>query len=382
MLKSLVTLWVSCTLIFISLTANAAVLPEDRTDILYHEYEGDGVQIAGPSILVRKNFAEKVSVFGNYYVDQVTGASIDVMSFGSPYTEERTQYSVGATYLYDKTLTSVSYTNSSENDYEADTFTLDFSQDFFGDLSTLSLGFTYGENTVGRSTDPEFEEYSDQFRYRIGLSQVITKNFLISLNAETVIDEGFLNNPYRQVRFLNNDGSTSTTSELYPNTRNSNSFAIRGIYYLPYRAAVRADYRTFSDSFGIEAENIELRYIHPLKSVEGLTLELHFRTNDQTQADFYSDLLPFENATNFFARDKELSTFSSQQIGIGASYEIKASYGFVDKTSFNLFYDRISFDYDNFRDITANSNGQFAPGEEPLFSFDANVIRLYVSFWY
>ncbi|GAB2190369.1 hypothetical protein MAH1_19770 [Sessilibacter sp. MAH1] len=365
-------------------TSNAAVLPEDRADILYHSYDGGGVKIDGPSILVRKNIADKVSVYGNYYVDEVTGASIDVMTFGSPYTEEREEFSVGADYLYDKTIMSFGYTNSNENDFEAETYNIGFSQDFFGDLSTLSIGFTYGENTIGRTGDPEFEEFSDSKRFRIGLTQVITKNFLLSLNAETVTDQGFLNNPYRQVRFLTGDGTTaSSRSELYPNTRNSDAFSVKGIYYLPYRASLRADYRTYSDSFGVEAENYEIRYVHPLKSVQGLILEARVRTNDQTQADFYSDLLPFDGATNFFARDKELSTFTSIQFGFGISYELKAKWlSAFDKTTINLQYDRIEFDYDNFRDLTANQNGEFAIGEEPLYSFEADVVRLYLSFWY
>lgn len=373
-----ISLW--CCLASIS---QAAVLPEDRADILYHAYDGGNVDIKGPSILVRKNIADKVSVYGNYYVDEVSGASIDVMSYGSPYSEERTQYSVGADYLYDKTMMSASYTNSSEDDYEADTYSVSFSQDFFGDLSTLSLGLSYGENTVGQNGDDNFEEYNDQTRYSLGLTQILTKNFIVAFNAESVVDEGYLNNPYRQVRFLTGNGTTSSSkTELYPSTRNSDAFSIKGMYYLPYRASIRADYRYYQDSWGIEADSYEVRYIHPLKRVEGLTLEFRVRVHDQTQADFYSDLLPFEDATNFFARDKELSTFTNTQFGFGVSYEYQRPWLFVDKTSFNFYYDRMQFDYDNFRDATRSLNGDFAVGEEPLYSFDADVIRLFVSVWY
>jgi len=370
-------------LLLLSSVTQAAVLPEDRADILYHAYDGGGVEIKGPSVLVRKNIAEKVSVYGNYYVDEVSGASIDVMSYGSPYSEEREQFSVGADYLYDKTIMSASYTNSSENDYDADTYSLSFSQDFFGDLSTLSMGLAYGENTVGRNGDENFEEYNDQTRYSIGLTQVLTKNLIVSLNAETVIDEGYLNNPYRQVRYLTGDGTTtSSKTELYPHTRNSDAYSIKGMYYLPYRAAVRAEYRYYRDSWGITADNYELRYIHPLKQLEGLTLEFRYRVNDQTQADFYSDLLPYEDSLNFYARDKELSTFTSQQYGIGLSYEMKTNWLFIDKTSFNLFYDRMEFDYDNFRNITLSNSGEYAVGDEPFYSFEADVLRLYISVWY
>ena len=43
------------------LAAPAGVLPEDRADVLYHRYDGGGVTIHGPSVLVRKKMAEKYS---------------------------------------------------------------------------------------------------------------------------------------------------------------------------------------------------------------------------------------------------------------------------------------------------------------------------------
>ena len=61
-------------------SVKAAVLPQERTDIMYHGYKGDGMDINGPSILVRKQIGNKFSVSGNYYVDTISGASIDVLA--------------------------------------------------------------------------------------------------------------------------------------------------------------------------------------------------------------------------------------------------------------------------------------------------------------
>src|SRR6187431_3361244 len=69
----------------------AAVLPDERVDILEHQYEGGGIKVSGPSILVRKDIGRSVSVSANYYVDLVSSASIDVHSSGSRYSEERKQ---------------------------------------------------------------------------------------------------------------------------------------------------------------------------------------------------------------------------------------------------------------------------------------------------
>ena len=66
------------------LSAHATVLPEERADVLYHLYDGGGVQIDGPSVLVRKQVGKSVSLVGNYYVDVVSSASIDVITTASP----------------------------------------------------------------------------------------------------------------------------------------------------------------------------------------------------------------------------------------------------------------------------------------------------------
>ena len=80
----------------------AAVLPEERVDVLYHRYDGGGLEVDGPSVLVRKNIADKFSVNANYYVDNVSSASIDVVTQASHFEDNRTEKSVGASYLYEK----------------------------------------------------------------------------------------------------------------------------------------------------------------------------------------------------------------------------------------------------------------------------------------
>ena len=60
--------------------AVAQVLPEDRADALYHSFDGGGVKITGPSILLRKKVTKDFSAYANYYVDSISSASIDVLS--------------------------------------------------------------------------------------------------------------------------------------------------------------------------------------------------------------------------------------------------------------------------------------------------------------
>jgi hypothetical protein len=358
--------------------AFAAVLPLERSDVMYHRYEGDGVTIDGPAVMLRKQFGNHVSVSANYYVDTVSGASIDVRATASPYQEQRKETSVGVDLLNEKTLLSMSFTNSAENDFNANSVYVGISQDFFGDLSTIALSYSKGWDEVGRRGDEAFLEEASRQKFGFGFTQVMTKSLIMGFNAEHISDEGYLNNPYRAIRFLDPDSDRgfSFTTEIYPNTRSSNAYSINANYYLPYRAAVYGDARVYSDSWGIDAHNYKLGYLHPYK---GFLLDVFVRYYSQEQADFYQDLFNRQNEFNFMARDKEMSTYSGVTVGVGLSYEWQFSEtATIKKSSVHFEYDYMNFDYENFRDVTAD-----APiGEEPLFGFSASVIKLYASIWY
>jgi hypothetical protein len=360
--------------------AFAAVLPQDRSDAMYHSYQGGGMSIDGPSILLRKKIGNYVSVSANYYVDSISGASIDVLATASPYEEERTENSVGVDFLHNKTLMSLNYTTSSENDFEAESIHFGVSQDFFGDLTTLTLGYSKGNDEVGKTGDDNFLELAERQNYRLGITQVITKNMILGLSVENISDQGYLNNPYRSVRFL--DASSARgyrfETEVYPNTRRSNAAAITANYYLPYRASVYGEAKVFSDSWGIEANTFKLGYIHTFG--EDWIVELRGRHYQQDKADFYQDLYTRSAEFNFRARDKEMSTFNNLSLGLSLTYEFQFSAAnFFKKSTINLDLDHVNYDYDDFRNVLAVD----APiGAEPLYQFSANITRLYVSIFY
>ena len=356
----------------------AAVLPEERVDLLYHSYDGGGVEVDGPSLLVRKNLGSSVSLGLNHYVDNVTSASIDVVVTASEYTEKRTESSISVDYLRHKSTMSFGYSRSEESDYDATNYSVAVSQDVFGDLTTVSLGFAFGENIIRQNGNDDFEEESTVRNYRLSLSQIFTRDLVMAFTLETIVDEGYLNNPYRSVRYLDSGSADGFTfqPEVYPETRNSTAFAVRGNYYLEQRAAVHAGFRVFEDSWGIEATTYEFGYTLPYQ--QDWIFEARLRLHDQSGAEFYSDLFPFQDAQNYLARDKELSSFTSTTIGLGASYDLGRDWTMIERGSLNLELDWIRFDYDDFRDLTESGE----VGNEPLYTFDAQVTRLYISFWF
>ena len=371
-----------------SAAVQAGVLPEDRADILYHRYDGGGVTIDGPSVLVRKKFADKVSVSANYYIDMVSSASIDVVTTASPYTEKRVQKSLSVDYLRNKTTYSVGYIDSTESDYVAKTAFLGISQDMFGDLTTISLGFKRGSNDVFRNIkdaagarlkDPTFTEQADLRSYSVSISQVLTRDLIATASYELITDEGYLNSPYRSIRYADATSARgySLDPERYPATRTSNSASGRLKYYLPWRAALDGQYRFYTDTWGIVAHTAEIGYTQPMWG--RWVFDAEYRFYRQDAADFYRDLFPRRNTLNFQARDKELSTYTGHTIGVGASWEFHVGrLPWLEKATLNARFDHIMIQYDDFRDITAGTTA----GAEPMYKLNANVIQLFVSAWF
>jgi hypothetical protein len=264
----------------------------------------------------------------------------------------------------------------------------------FGDLTTVSMGFRRGWNHVYRnvkaadgskSRDPTFADQMDTRAYTVGVSQILTRNMIASLNVEAITDEGYLNSPYRSVRYVEpgDPRGFALQREIYPRTHTSQATAVTVKYYLPWRAALEGYYRFYSDSWGVNASTVDFTYTHP--AWRRWIFDGRLRYYTQTQADFYSDLFPRQNFSNFMARDKELAKYSGITLGLGASYEFNMPWApkWIQKSTLNARLDHILIDYDNFRDATRTDpgNGVFAGGE-PLYKLNANVFQLFLSVWF
>jgi hypothetical protein len=383
------------TLGAITAPALGGVLPEDRADLLWHTYNGGDITIEGPSVLVRKKVGDNLSLSANYYEDMISSASIDVKLSASPYHETRRQESLGADYLHGKSTYSAGFITSKEPDYKANTSYFSVSQDMFGDLTTLTLGYRRGWDRIYEDrkdsqtqqivTDTIFYNgrpaTADHRGYSLSLSQILTRNAILGFNYELLTDQGYLANPYRKIRYLSPGQGAGFTlaNQVYPNTRTSYAASAQLKYYLPYRAALTGQYRYFHDTWGILAHTVELDYTHPLG--KHWIFDGSLRYYRQGAADFYSDLFPRANYQNFMARDRELAAFHSYTVGAGASYQFQVSgVPWISKSSANVRVDHLLVDYSDFRN--ALLAGTYGAGNEPLYKLNANIFQVFVSIWF
>jgi len=303
-----------------------------------------------------------------------------VVTQASPYKEHRKQDSLSVDVLHGKTTYSSGYIHSKENDYISTTAFASVSQDMFGDLTTVSFGFTRGWDKVG-TVGTVLKDSVERRNWQVGVSQILTRNMLLGLNFETSESEGFLRNPYRKVCYRDNSAAGAdckTEFERYPHTRTGNAGSGQLKYYLPWHAALSGSYRFYRDTWGIVAHTAELGYTQPV--FRSWTLDSHLRMYRQKQADFYSDLFERQNAQNFEARDRELAAFKSLTYGIGATWEYHvARLSWLQKGTINLRWDRMHINYDDFHDPRLPG---FAAGAGPLYTLDASILQGFVSFWF
>lgn len=340
--------------------AAATDLPEDRVDLMYHSYSGGGVTATGPAMLVRKSIDDTVSLSASYYVDSVSNASIDVVTTASRYTEERIERGVGLDYVYRDALISLAASKSQEPDYLADSASVDVAQDFFGGMTTLNLGYSRGWDTVGKRGSPSFAEPADHWQYRLGVTQILTPQWVMSANLEAISDAGYLGSPYRAARVFG-----AAVPERDPATRSSRALALRAVGSLDSDSAVRAVYRYFWDTWAIRANTLEVGYSRYVQARRWL-LDGYLRYYKQGGASFYSD--NFTSDMTYMSRNRQLSAYHDLGVGAKATYSavrVPARY----EIKLNGALERLRFQYSDFTDIRTGK----------AYSFDATVLELYVS---
>jgi hypothetical protein len=376
------------------------VLPEDRADVLTNYYVGGGQDISGLTVLVRKKVSDHVSLAVNHLEDVVSGASIDVRTSGaSPYREKRTENTLSSEILYGKTTYSLGVTHSYEPDYRSNTANFGISQSMFGDLTTINMTYRRTWNNaykmeclvddksfhfpcVEKVHDPAFgKKDADERSYGVGVTQILTRNSIISANFEVITDQGALGDPYRSIMYADPSGAASLAPEVDPSTRTSNALGLDYKYYLPWRSALDLQYRYFTDTWHIRSHTAQVGYTQPWHN---WTFDGSFRFYTQTHADFYSDLFASATEQNFMSRDRELSSFNSYTIGAAAAYEFRMPYApWISKSTANLRFDHLQIDYKDFRNalLIDPTNGVVA-GTEPLYKVGINVTQAFLSIYY
>ena len=171
------------------------------------------------------------------------------------------------------------------------------------------------------------------------LSQIFSKKLQASLFLDVVMQDGLLSTPYHRIYFADRSnyyiGNASdiphyTTPantgvfmladdiERMPSTRLKLPIGARLNYYINERFVVRSYYRYYIDDWGMTAHTASIEL--PIKLSQAFTVTPIYRFYTQQQVDYFAPFDTHLSTGKYYTSDYDLSTFQSNQYGIGLTY--------------------------------------------------------------
>lgn len=254
-----------------------------------------------------------VVVDGHVLVDAVSSASVDVISAATPrWTENRVEFGASVLARLAETDVSLGYLTSGENDWRSHTVLTGLRRELFQKNTTLSLGYAFTDNQIGRAYDPGFERALTVHGAELGLSQLLDTKTLVSASYTLQRSDGYHASPYRYVT----TGTGLASPELHPDERTRHAVTLRGLRAIGDAASLDVQYRAYADGWGVLSHTGQVAWTREL----GETLDLRVRARGYYQgaADFYRET--YEMPMRFMSADRELGTFWDAGAGIKLSW--------------------------------------------------------------
>lgn len=286
-----------------------------------------GASISGylPNIIFRP--------FSNYDFTIIPDTSVDPnyllaeVKTRQSIIENRSQINMFANYYLPEGLVGLEAGYSTENDFES----------FFGNVNTewyfnkknttLYAGFGYQYNisrpgfTAGEvfsiAFSPNFTSNRGTYHresFALGIKQDINKNFYVQQNAELILDNGNLNDPYKLIAFFGpnvlnwpnavQQGNFFVGTDSRPRSRVTVAFVTSLVKYIPcFESALHFSYRYAQNSWGIHSNTFEVGYYQPFYKSWEIAPKVRYYTQDR--ASFYA--LSFHTEPSpLFLHSKEL----------------------------------------------------------------------------
>jgi hypothetical protein len=296
---------------------NNVSLTEDRAELAAFNFNGgDGHKTRGAGLSLHKTLGERFGLGLRYGSESHQAAGVDVAAGTAAPTHNRTALELNGDALVRNALLSVSLLDQRSPDEQGRSVALDMAHDLAGGRTTVNLGFTRGSASLLKTGDARFSERSTHWRYRLGLTQVLTPQWLASAQYEAMQDAGYLGSPYGTAVVFG-----ATVPERTPSTRGSRAVKLRSATLLGSgwaRFQLRGEYRYFWDNWGIKAHTSEWGV--------GSQLGPHWRVDaavrlhTQRAALFYSDNAQLE--TVYLNRDRQYGSLRNTGFVLGGAYVV------------------------------------------------------------
>lgn len=270
------------------------------------EYER--IKVSTPSLYALVPLGRAWSVEGGATLDAVSGASpayYSDMGGAGQMSDRRKAVDLKATRYFEHQSLSLGLAHSTETDYRSNALSLEgrWSSDDHNTTWNLGLGLnrdqidpTNGVIAQGRKTVRELQ---------LGVTQALNPRDLLQVQLGYSLATGYLSDPYK-------------LADTRPDRRTAETLQLRWNHALE-RGALRAGYRWYHDSFGIDAHTLDLAWAMPAWGAWSLTPALRYYS--QGAASFYVDPPPGffypgpAVVQPYFSADQRLSAFGALTVG-------------------------------------------------------------------
>jgi len=340
--------------------ANSGLLEDWSVDSALAYYHEDGrIQAVEPVVDVSKVYADGEALNFNATFDALSGASPNgaltsrsPQTFVSPsgkashgYTTAPGQLPVDPHYSDDRIAVGGNWTVpltrldqvsvgaklSDEHDFFSATMSASIAHDFNEKNTTLSLGISneYDSlNPIGGAPVPGsdyalFEKTGggktkDGVGVLLGITQVITRNWLSEFNVAADRFHGYLNDPYKITSIIDSAGNTTGYEyESRPDQRTRKSAYWENRIAWSTRVSTALSLRYMSDDWGVRSDTAQVHLRWSLSNRQRY-IEPTFRWYRQTAANFYTPFILDTAAptTGYESSDSRLGPFHALTYGV------------------------------------------------------------------
>ncbi len=243
-----------------------------------------------------------VTVGAHMLLDAVSSASVDVVASATGrWTENRVESGLRASASLAAIDVSLGVVASREEDWASNSVQATLGRELFQRNTRVQVGYGVTLNDVGRAHDPTFLDKLNVHTVEAGVTQLIDTRTLVGLTATLQLSSGYHASPYRYV--------ATTTGfagpEIHPDSRQRRAVTLRGIRALGSRTSVDADYRLYSDDWGIMSHTFTTA-LH-VEVSELLDIRARARGYYQNAAVFFQE--EYATPAMYMTSDRELGTF-------------------------------------------------------------------------
>jgi hypothetical protein len=339
-------------------TTAAATNQLDFTGLYYGE--ASRVQVYEPVVRATRLFGDGQSLSATLGIDVITGASpsgarpsgsVQTMTTASGRTVNVPAGSIPLVKFQDHRAgldgewqrpwgrfftTTLGAHASREKDYQSLGGSGKVSAELFQKRLTVSAGggynhdsvFPVGGTPIGLSDGTEVSNKANSKKVTnllLGVSQVLTRRWIMSLDGTRTFEKGYLTEPYKVISIVSpfSGEPEDQVTDNRPSTRTRTSGLLSSAYHFTHDIGY-ASYRYYRDTWGIRSNTLDLKYRHDLE--DDWYIEPHVRYYRQSAADFYTTgISSFLAPPEFATADYRLGRLTTLTIGANFAFRLGAS---------------------------------------------------------